>query len=123
KYWAFVRVGAVEAANARGELCGRAVFFAMLLSIFSSLWRAVAQAGMPLRAQPEQMVWYLAATEWILLSAPTRHLEIQEEVRRGDVVYQLTRPFVYPRAVLAQCVGGVLVRAALLVLVALACGF
>jgi hypothetical protein len=30
-------------------------------------------------------MWYLAMTEWILLSAPAIHVDIQEAVRRGDV--------------------------------------
>ena len=68
------------------------VFFAVILGVFSSLWRAVAEAGMPIAADPKALVWYLAATEWIMLSAPPIHLEIQEAIRRGDVVYRLGRP-------------------------------
>ena len=41
------------------------------------------------RADPKALVWYLAATEWIVLSAPPIHVEIQEAIRRGDVVYRL----------------------------------
>ena len=123
KYWAFARIAAVEAATERGDLYGRALFFAVILGVFSALWRAVAEAGMPLAAQQDQLVWYLAVTEWILLSAPLRHLEIQEDVRRGDIAYQLPRPVMYPRATLAQCLGALLVRAPLLGAVACACAF
>jgi ABC-2 type transport system permease protein len=123
KYWAFVRIAAVDAATERGELYGRALFFAVILGVFSALWRAVAEAGMPLRAEHQQLVWYLAATEWILLSTPQRHIDIQEDVRRGDIAYQLPRPVAYPRAALAQCLGTLLVRAPLLAGVAFACAF
>lgn len=78
---------------------------------------------MPLSARHEQLVWYLAVTEWILLSVPSRHLEIQEEVRRGDVAYQLTRPLSYPRAALAQGLGTLLVRAPALGVVASGCAY
>jgi ABC-2 type transport system permease protein len=118
KYWAFARIALREASAARGELYGRGLFLVVLLGVFSALWRAVAEAGMPLSAEPHELVWYLAATEWVLLSTPTRHLEIQEDVRRGDVAYQLPRPISYPRAALAQCLGALLVRAPFLAIVA-----
>jgi ABC-2 type transport system permease protein len=123
KYFAFARIAAVEAGARRGELYGRGLFFVVILGVFAALWRAVGEAGMPVRAEPHQLVWYLAVTEWILLSAPTRHLEIQEEVRRGDVAYQLPRPISYPRTSLAQCWGMLLVRAPFLGLVAFGCAF
>ena len=121
KYGAFAAIAAREAATERGDLYGRSLFFAVILGVFSALWRAVGEAGMPLGARQEQLVWYLAVTEWILLSAPTRHFEIQEEVRRGDVTYQLARPVSYPRAALAQCLGTLLVRAPVLGVVACGC--
>ena len=123
KYWAFARIAAVEAASERAELYGRALFFAVILGVFAALWRAVAEAGMPLRAGQDQLVWYLAATEWILLSTPQRHTQIQDDVRRGDVAYQLPRPVSYPRAALAQCLGALLVRAPLLGVVAFGSAF
>jgi ABC-2 type transport system permease protein len=114
KYWAFARIAATEAAAERATLYGRALFFAVILGVFSALWRAVAEAGMPLAARHQDLVWYLAITEWILLSAPLRHLEIQEQVRRGDVAYQLPRPVSFPRATFAQCLGMLLVHAPIL---------
>ncbi|RYZ08681.1 MAG: hypothetical protein EOO73_07455 [Myxococcales bacterium] len=123
KYFAFARIAAVQAASERGELYGRALFFATILGVFAALWRAVSEAGMPLSAEPAQMVWYLAASEWILMSTAARHLEIQEEVRRGDVAYQLPRPVAFTRATLAQCAGTLAVRAPALGLVAFVCAF
>jgi ABC-2 type transport system permease protein len=118
KYLAFAKIAAVQAATERGELYGRGLFFVVILSVFTALWRAVAEAGMPLSGGPTQLVWYLAVSEWILLSAPARHLEIQEEVRRGDIAYQLPRPVAFPRAALAQCAGTLLVRAPVLGVIA-----
>lgn len=114
KYLAFARIGALQAASERGELLGRVLFFGVLLGVFSALWRAVAEAGMPLEVEHHKLVWYLAATEWILLSTPQRQHDIQEEVRRGDVAYQLARPVSFARAQLAQCCGALLVRAPML---------
>ena len=123
KYAAFSRISANEAQRERHELYGRMVFFAVILGVFSSLWRAVAEAGMPIAANPKSLVWYLAATEWILLSAPPIHLEIQEAIRRGDVVYRLGHPVSYVVAEFASGLGLLGVRAPFLALTAFLCAF
>jgi len=123
KYGAFVRIAAAQARRERGELFGRVVFFATILGVFSSLWRAVAEAGMPVAADANALVWYLAVTEWILLSAPPIHIEIQEAVRRGDVVCLLGRPVSYAGAAFAEGLGVLAVRVPLLGATACACAF
>ena len=123
KYAAFSRISAARARRERGELYGRVVFFAVILGVFSSLWRAIAEAGMPVAVDPRTLVWYLAATEWIVLSAPPIHLEIQEAIRRGDVVYRLGRPASYVVAELASGLGLLAVRAPVLGLTAFLCAF
>jgi ABC-2 type transport system permease protein len=123
KYAAYSRAAVAEARRERGELYARVVFFAVILGVFSSLWRAVAEAGMPLAADPKALVWYLAATEWILLSAPPIHIDIQEAIRRGDVAYRLCRPVSFVIAEFAASLGVLAVRAPLLGLTAFVCAF
>jgi len=123
KYAAFSRISVAQARRERGELYGRIVFFAVILGVFSSLWRAVAEAGMPVAADPKTLVWYLAATEWIVLSAPPIHLDIQEAIRRGDVVYRLGRPASYVIGEFAASLGLLAARAPLLGLTAFLCAF
>jgi ABC-2 type transport system permease protein len=123
KYAAFLRVAAAHARRERGELYGRVAFFAVILGVFSSLRHAVAEAGMPIAADPKALVWYLAITEWIVLSAPPIHVEIQEAIRRGDIVYQLGRPVSYVGAAFAEGLGLLLVRAPLLGATAGVCAF
>ena len=68
-------------------------FFVVILGVFSSLVaRHTRRRGWPLRQTRRVCVWYLASTEWILLSAPLMHVDIQETLRRGDVAYGLGRP-------------------------------
>ena len=121
KYIAFLRIAATQASRARAELYGRAVFFAVILGVFSSLWRAVAEAGMPIAVEPRAMVWYLAITEWIMLSAPPVFLDIQEAVRRGDIVCQLGRPVAWVGATFAEGLGLLLVRGPVLFVTACVC--
>lgn len=110
KYLAFARVAAIEALTERSELYGRIVFLGVLLGVFTALWRAVSEAGMPMAAAPDEMVWYLSTTEWIVLSSPMLFLQIQEDVRRGDVTYQLLRPVSYIGSMLARGAGMLCVR-------------
>ena len=124
KYLAFTRIAAARTWRARGDLYGRVVFFAVILGVFSSLWQAVAETGMPIAAGPGALVWYLAITEWIVMSAPPIHLEIQEAIRRGDVVCQLGRPVsYYVGAAFAEGLGILLVRAPVLFVTGCACAF
>ena len=123
KYVAFARVATALARRDRGELYGRVLFFAVILGVFSSLWRAVAEAGMPIAADPKLLVWYLATTEWIILSAPPVHAELQESIRRGDVVCRIGRPVSYLGAAFAEALGLLAVRAPLLAATAWACAF
>lgn len=121
KYAAFARIAARQAVGQRGELFGRMVFVVVILGVFSELWRAVGEAGMPIALDRSALVWYLATTEWIVLSAPPIHVEIEGEVRRGDVAYQLARPFSYLGGTAAQGLGTLAVRAPLVGLAAFVC--
>jgi ABC-2 type transport system permease protein len=123
KYLAFARIAARQQLSERGELYGRVAFFAVILGVFSSLWHAVGDGLLPEGASSESMVWYLAATEWILLSAPQLHTEIAEDFRRGDIAVQLPRPVSYLGAMLARGLGTLLVRAPVLGASAFLCAF
>src|SRR5260370_10196930 len=118
QYVACCRVAAARARQERGELFGRVAFFAVILGVFSSLWRAVAEEGMPVAADPKALVWYLAATEWIMLSAPPIHIDIQEAIRRGDIICQLGRPASYVAAAFAEGMGLLVMRPPTLALTA-----
>ena len=123
KYLAFVRMGAAQAARQRAELYGRLVFTAVILGVFSSLWQAIAEAGMPLALDRVRLVWYLAITEWIVLTPQAVHVDIEGEIRRGDVAYHLQRPFSYLGALVAQGAGTIAVRAPIVGLAAGICAF
>src|SRR5262249_42206874 len=82
KYLAFARIAARQALSQRAQFYGPVAFVGVILGVFSALWRAVGEAGMPLGLDHAAAVWYLAATEWILMSAPQVHLDIEGEIRR-----------------------------------------
>jgi ABC-2 type transport system permease protein len=59
------------------------------------------------------MLWYLAMTEAITLSAPRIAQEVDQDVRTGALAVQLIRPLEYPLARLWTTLGERLVRFAL----------
>jgi ABC-2 type transport system permease protein len=82
-----------------GEVISRALFLVVILFIFLQLWRvtfseleATRLGGLTL----PQMLWYLALTEAIILSAPRVSHEIDQDVRTGALAIQLIRPLSYP---------------------------
>src|SRR5687768_606867 len=120
KYAAFARLGFREARTQPGELLGRVLFFVMILGVFSAVWRAVAESAVGAAAMrdPREMVWYIAFTEWVVMSAPAIHFQMAEEIRRGDVVYQIARPASWLVARFAHGLGELAVRAPMMLLVA-----
>ena len=105
---AIAAASARQSLGMRAEILGRVAFYAAILLIYSRLWRAVPMpAG---SGDPAAMLWYLAVTEWVLISLPSVHLEIERDVRTGDVAYLLPRPVSYLGAKLAEGAGQAAVR-------------
>src|SRR4051812_2239440 len=123
KYAAFARFGYATARAEPAELYARIVFFFMILGVFSSLWRAVRATGANVGGNANTLVWYLAMTEWILLSAPHIQFRIEDDVRRGDIAYQITRPASYLGAHVALSLGALAARAPVLLVTACVAGW
>jgi ABC-2 type transport system permease protein len=105
--WIAVRQGLVD----RGALLGRLGFYAVILLIFSKLWGVVGERGALHGASVRDLLWYLAITEWVMLSLPWIHLHIESDVRSGDIAYRLPRPVSYLGGRLAESAGDFLLRA------------
>jgi ABC-2 type transport system permease protein len=103
-----------QALSERGAILGRLAFYGVILLIFSKLWAVVAERGAIAEATPRELLWYLAITEWVMLSMPLIHLQIESDVRRGDIAYLLPRPISYIGSRIAESGGDFLLRAAVL---------
>jgi len=115
KYLGVAVLSARQRLEERAALYGRVLFYFVVLLIFTRLWEAVLGSGTPAAGVGPQQnaasyVWYLAITEWIMLSQPTLHLDIEADVRNGDVAYHLARPMSYAGAKLAEALGDMAVR-------------
>jgi ABC-2 type transport system permease protein len=112
KYLALAATSARERVLDRTALVGRMGFYAILLFIFSQLWEAVLEREAIGGFGPANFVWYIAITEWIVLSLPEIYVDVERDVHDGDLAYRLTRPVPYPVARLAEAFGDALVRLA-----------
>lgn len=90
------------------ELIGRLAFFAILLLIFSKLWQAVDLGAS--RFHAVDLIWYLALTEWVILSLPDLHHDIESDVRSGEITYRLCRPVAYLRGRFVESLGRLAAR-------------
>lgn len=96
-----------------GELLTRTIFLVLILFIFTQLWsvtdRSQDVSGITGFTIP-QLIWYLAFTEAIMLSAGRYEQEVDREVRSGDIAYRLARPLPYPLYHLGAMLGERLLR-------------
>lgn len=101
---AWRKYGAAFGVSLRGqfaypaELWLRTIFVLIIMFVFSSLWHTTygemgraRLGGLSL----DQMLWYLAITESIVLSRPRDAVRIDQEVRSGQLAYDLARPYNY----------------------------
>jgi ABC-2 type transport system permease protein len=81
------------------EVFTRIIFLGIILYIFLQLWRVTyAQTGTERLGglTLAQMLWYVAMTEALTLSAPLVGGDVDEDVRTGALAIQLIRPLSYP---------------------------
>ncbi len=110
KTWGELRITLASRFTYAGELLVRSIFLILILFTFTQLWRATGQTdktGFTLA----QLIWYLAFTEAIMLSAGSMSgSEVDREVRSGDIAYRLARPLPYPLYHLGAALGDRLLR-------------
>lgn len=84
---------------------GLSVFLITCLLIFDNLWKVIAirigQEGL----NGSLLLWYIASNEWILVSVPQLHEEIEDEVKNGQFTYMLPRPISYLGACFSRGLG------------------
>lgn len=105
-YVAVLRLALRQSSRESSVVLGRIAFFAVTLLIFTRLWHGVAEGGRVAPGiGPRELVWYLAITEWVMLSIPVIYLEIERDVRSGDLACSLTRPISYIGCRLGEVAG------------------
>lgn len=72
-------------------------FFVIIIFIYFMLWKNIySQKGSIIGGLTlNQMIWYLIMTELITLSRTDIHTQINEDVKSGNIAYQLNKPYNY----------------------------
>jgi len=103
----------------------RSLFLLVILYIFVQLWAVTFESTGENRIAGysyEQIIWYLIFAEAVIMASPRLSMRIEEEVKKGDIGYQLTRPVSYLWFQYAQYMGEAFVRLPVNVLVGGALG-
>jgi ABC-2 type transport system permease protein len=113
KVWGILSITVAARLSYLGEVVIRSLFVAVILFVFTQLWRATtlsvdvqASTGFSVA----QLIWYLAFTEAIAMSTSLRQEEVDREVRSGDIAYRLSRPMPYPAFHFGAALGDRLLR-------------
>jgi ABC-2 type transport system permease protein len=74
------------------------LFFVFIMFIYLMLWRTIYAAkgggaigGLTLNA----MIWYLIFTELVTLSRTELHMQVNDDVKNGNIAYMLNKPYDY----------------------------
>lgn len=112
KYIEVLKVSFMTASAYAKELFGSVGFLIIILFILFFLWKAVFSlekanfAGFTL----QKIIWYVAATEAIMLSGSRIRIRIDEEIRSGNVANFLVKPFFYPMFLAFDSLGSSIFR-------------
>ncbi|HYG56699.1 MAG TPA: hypothetical protein VD902_01335 [Symbiobacteriaceae bacterium] len=87
-------------------------FLVVVIFVFVQLWKVTyaSQAQQMQGFTLAEMIWYLVATESIILSLPRIHSAIEQEVKSGDLALRLNKPYNYLLFHFSAFIGEGLVR-------------
>lgn len=94
-YWAAFTDGIRRTMAAPAELAVRISFFAVILIVFSSLWRAAIQAtGGAIQGYGyRELMWYVIAAEGCVIATKPRLIEeIGDDIGNGAIAIDMLRP-------------------------------
>jgi ABC-2 type transport system permease protein len=88
-----------------GELLGRLLFLAILLFIFSHLWQVAFEGSAQSKFTDKELLWYLALTEWVVLSLHGVQVEMERDIQSGQIFSLLSKPWSYPLSQYMEALG------------------
>jgi ABC-2 type transport system permease protein len=95
KYTAIFSLSFRQALKNYKALIGLSIFLMTCLIIFAHLWKVAATKIGAVSLNPQQLLWYIAFNEWVLISLPDIQEEMENDLRSGRLAYLLPRPLSY----------------------------
>ncbi len=90
------------------------LFLVTVLYVLYRLWKttfaSAGESGEISGYSFPEMIWYLVATEAIILSLPRVQFTIEQEVRDGELAVRLNKPYVYLLFHYSSAIGEAIVR-------------
>jgi ABC-2 type transport system permease protein len=124
KYLLTFKLGIINALNYRGNMLSGFCVYTMFIVVFFYLWRAIYSTGDIAGLSLTQIVWYLCITEIVSFGANTRvYGQVAQDVKSGDIAYQLLRPYGYVGYRFASAMGPALINTVMFGLLGAALGF
>jgi ABC-2 type transport system permease protein len=114
-YAAAFAAGVRRSAAGRAELVVRIGFYAVILVVFASLWRAAAQAneGNIAGYDFRSLIWYVVAAEAAVVATKPRMIEeIGDDIGTGAIAIEMLRPVSVVMFRMAAEMGEAIVRLA-----------
>ena len=76
---------------------GKNIFFIFIMFIYLMLWKNIYGSKGKIIAglNINQMIWYLVFTELITLSRTDIHVQVNDDVKSGNIAYLLNKPYNY----------------------------
>lgn len=98
KYWQVSKITMSNSLVYFWNFLSRNMFFVLIIFIYMMLWKTIynqkgvaVMAGLSLNA----MIWYLVFTEMVTLSRTELHVQVNEDVKSGNIAYLLNKPYNY----------------------------
>ncbi len=107
------------------DMIGATLFLAVVMFVFVRLWTVTYQStsadgsskGLIAGFSLSQMIWYLVATETIIMSMIPIHRHIEREIKDGDVAIRLNKPYSFLGYHWSVFLGEGVMKAGILILV------
>jgi ABC-2 type transport system permease protein len=102
------------------DMLGSTLFLAVVMFVFNRLWTVTYESGGSKTLAGftlDQMIWYLVATETIIMSMTPIHRHIEREIREGDVAIRLNKPYSFLGFHWSVFIGEGILKASILIVI------
>lgn len=120
KYLTIFRLSAIHSIRNYKALIGSSIFLVTCLVIFQHLWKIAAMRVGVVSLNPDELLWFTAFNQWLLISLPDVHEDMEYDLRSGRLAYLLPRPISYLIATFFEALGYLCVHLAVLGIVTFA---
>jgi ABC-2 type transport system permease protein len=112
KYWQISKITMSNSLVYFWNFLSKNMFFVLIMFIYLMLWKNVyGQKGSTIVGLTiNQMIWYLIVAELVTLSRTDIHLQVNDDVKSGNIAYLLSKPYNYVMYCFSYFVGEVGVK-------------